>query len=289
METLYIIAAVVISAVMSVEAYKLQLLTRDGAACSFLVGACVGVFSSINAFFLLTVFTIAGFFATMMGIRRKEKAGLQEGNHGERTWKNVAGVGFPPCLAAVLSWLGVLDPTQFAIFFISTITVAGADTIASEIGVRDKRVYLITTFERVEPGVNGGVSRLGTGVSTVAALLIAVLGWAVIQEELDWLLLIPFAMGVLGNLLDSVFGAVFENRGRMSKYANNCSTALIGGIVGLAIYAVIRWGGLDPRRRGGAGHIFQCHRLRTSPDDDCRGDRPGDSGDAHRGTDRLDE
>lgn len=239
METLYLVAAVVISAAMSVEAYKLRLLTRDGAVCSFLVGACVGIFSSINAFFLMAVFTIAGFFATMNGIRRKEKAGLQEGAHGERTWRNVAGVGIPPCIAAVLWCAGILDAAQFTVFFVSTIAVAGADTIASEIGVRDSRVYLITTFERVEPGVNGGVSLLGTASSTVAALLISVLGWFVIQESLDWLLLIPFAMGVLGNILDSVFGAVLENRGRISKYANNCSTALIGGFVGLLIYAAV--------------------------------------------------
>lgn len=239
METLYLVAAIAISAVLAVEAYKLGLLSRDGAVCSFLTGACVGVTSSINAFFLLTVFTIAGFMATMMGIRRKEKAGLQEGIHGERTWRNVAGVGLPPCIASVLWYLDLLDPTQFAVFFISTIAVAGADTIASEIGVKDPDVYLITTFEKVEPGVNGGVSRLGTSVSTAASLMIAVLGWFVVTESLDWLLLIPFAMGVLGNLLDSVFGAVLENKGRISKYANNCSTELLGGIVGLAVYSLI--------------------------------------------------
>ena len=116
---------------------------------------------------------------------------------------------------------------------------AGADTIASEIGVRDQRVYMITTFERTVPGVNGGVSVLGTAVSTVAALLIAVLGWFVVTESLDWMLLIPFAAGVAGNLLDSVFGALFENRGWISKYTNNLSTEVLGGVIGLAAYAVI--------------------------------------------------
>ena len=125
--------------------------------------------------------------------------------------------------------------------FVSTITVAGADTIASEIGVRDDRVYMITTGKRVEPGINGGVSPLGTATSTVASLLIAILGWGVVTESLGWMLLIPFAMGVLGNLLDSVFGAVLENPGYISKYTNNCSTALIGAVVGLAIYLILRY------------------------------------------------
>lgn len=230
------VAAIVLSAALSIEAYKLQCLTKGGAVASFAVGAFVGVFASINAFFLLTIFTIAGFIATLKDFDKKSEQGLQEGRKGERTWKNVLGVGLPPCIAVALNYAGLLDLTAFAIMFISTITVAGADTIASEIGVRDKNVYMITSFEKVEPGINGGVSKMGTAVSTVAALLIAILGWFVMTETLDWMLLIPFAMGVLGNLLDSVFGAVLENPGYISKYTNNCSTALIGAAVGVIIY-----------------------------------------------------
>lgn len=240
MEPYFLVAmAVILSAALSVEAYKLQCLTKGGAVASFLVGAFVGVFGSINAFFILTVFTIAGFVATMRDISKKKAAGLQEGVSGERTWKNVLGVGLPPCLIVGINALGLLDQTQFAVMFISTITVAGADTIASEIGIRDKNVYMITSFEKVEPGINGGVSVLGTSVSTVASLFIAMLGWAVITEGLDLLFLIPFVAGVLGNLLDSVFGAVFENKGHMSKYTNNCSTAIIGAVFALVVYMLL--------------------------------------------------
>ncbi len=233
------VTAIVLSAALSIEAYKLQCLTKGGAVASFAVGAFVGVFASINAFFLLTIFTIAGFIATLKDFDKKSEQGLQEGRKGERTWKNVLGVGLPPCIAVALNYAGLLDPIAFAIMFISTITVAGADTIASEIGVRDKNVYMITSFEKVEPGINGGVSKMGTAVSTVAALLIAILGWFVITETLDWMLLIPFAMGVLGNLLDSIFGAVLENPGYISKYTNNCSTALIGAVIGVALYMLL--------------------------------------------------
>ena len=237
--TFLVVMAIVLSAALSVLAYMLHCLTRGGAVASFLVGAFVGVFASINAFFLLTVFTIAGFVATMRDFDRKKAQGLQEGELGERTWKNVLGVGLPPCIAVALECLGLLDQTAFAVMFISTITVAGADTIASEVGIKDRNVYMITTFERVEPGVNGGVSKTGTIVSTFAALMVAILGWFVLTESLSWMLLITFAMGVLGNLLDSVFGAVLENPGYISKYTNNCSTAIIGALVGLLVYMLV--------------------------------------------------
>ncbi len=181
------------------------------------------------------MFTVSGFAATRIGFSKKKAQGLQEGRSGERTWKNVAGVGLAPCVVVVLNAIHPLGDILFDVAFISTLTVAGADTIASEIGVRDPRVYLITTMERVPPGTNGGVSRLGTAVSTAGALFIAVLGWAIMEHGLSWALLIPFAAGVAGNLLDSVFGTLLEDRGYISKYMNNFSTAMLGAALGACV------------------------------------------------------
>ena len=233
------ILTVILATVMAVESYKLNCLTKSGAVASFIVGTCVGVFGSFNAFFLLTAFTIAGFIATLRDFDRKKAMGLQEGELGERTAANVFGVGLPPCLVVLINFIHPLDPYLFDILFISTITVAGADTIASEMGVKAKKTYMITTFKEVSAGVNGGVSVRGTLVSTIVALLIAMLGWFVLTGTLDVLLLIPFAAGVVGNILDSVFGAVLENPGYISKYTNNCSTAIIGSVVGGIAYLTI--------------------------------------------------
>ena len=239
-------AAVALSALLSYVAYKTGCLTRGGAAASFLVGAFVGAAGSVNAFVLLTIFTLSGFAATRIGFSKKKKAGLQEGSDGERTWKNVAGVGIPPCIIAAANFLFPMDPLLFDVMFISTMTVAGADTIASEIGVRDPKAYLITTFKRVPPGTNGGISATGTAISTVASLGIAAIGWLVMTGALDPLLLIPYAAGVVGNLLDSLFGTVLEDRGYISKYFNNGITAILGAVFGAGVYIASR----------GRPHIF---------------------------------
>jgi len=239
MDVVIVAAALLLTAALSVGCYYLRCITLDGAVASFAVGSIVAVFGSLNAFVLLTVFTAAGFAATFYGIRQKMAEGLQEGKSGERNWKNVLGVGLPPCIIVLAHYLLNFDPELFYVMFIATLAVAGADTIASEIGVRDKRTYLITSMKPCETGINGGVSRLGTAASTATAFVIAVLGWLVMAGRLDAMLLVPFVAGVFGNILDSVFGVVLEDAGYISKYANNASTALLGALFAGALWVIV--------------------------------------------------
>ncbi|MDR2846359.1 MAG: DUF92 domain-containing protein [Candidatus Methanoplasma sp.] len=235
-----LIVAFALSAVLSAVAYKLRMLTYTGALASFFVGYVVGLFGSFEWLILLIVFTAAGLIATQLDLGNKIGSGLQEGEHGERSAKNVLGVGLPPCIVAIL--YGVLHGTldgqydlELTIAFVSTLTVAAADTLASEIGVKDKKVWLITTFERVRRGTNGGVSVLGTVAAVVASAITAIFGWFIIFGTLDIYVVVPIFMGILGSVLDSVFGATLENRGLISKYVNNGATALIGGLIGFVI------------------------------------------------------
>ncbi len=222
---------VIITAILSVEVYKLHCLSKDGALASLVVGVLMAVFGTIGGFFIMTLFVIVSFFVTMKDIDKKLAMGLQEGQFGERGWKNVAAVGFPPVLFTIINYFEPMDPTLYWILFLTSVVVAGADTISSEIGVKDPHPVMITNLKPIEPGVNGGVSVLGTVSSTIAAFVIAVIGWLVLTASLDWLLLIPFVFGVIGNLLDSVFGALLENKGLISKFTNNWSTELIGALL----------------------------------------------------------
>ena len=234
----------ILSVALSVIAYKLRMLTYTGALASLLVGYIVGVFGSIEWLILLIVFTFAGLTATKLDISEKSKYGLQEGNYGERSHLNVLGVGLPACIFAFLYGMlhnhlsGQYD-LALTVAFITTLTAAAADTVASEIGVRDGKVWLITTFERVKRGTNGGVSVLGTGSSVVAAAFTGIIGWLLIFKGIDAYVLVPIAMGILGTLVDSVLGATLENKGKISKYANNCVSAMIGAVLGMVIVIFI--------------------------------------------------
>ena len=230
---------VILSAILSVAVYKMHCLSKSGAVASFVVGTLLAVFATISEFFIITFFVIMSFFATMKDIDKKIAMGLQEGQFGERKWRNVAAVAFPPVLIALIHCFFPMDQDLYTIMFLTSVVVAASDTVASEIGVKDPKAYMITTFKLVPPGTNGGISKKGTLSSTIAALLVAILGWGVMTESLSPLLLIPFVFGVFGNLLDSLFGAWFENKGYISKYTNNWSTELISALLAGGMFALL--------------------------------------------------
>lgn len=231
---------VIITAILSVEVYKLHCLSKSGALASLVVGVLLAYYGTIGSFFIMTLFVIVSFFATMRDIDKKMAMGLQEGQFGERTWKNVSAVAFPPVLLTIIHYYMPMDETTYVIAFLTSVAVAGSDTIASEIGVKDPKAYMITTMKPVAPGTNGGVSKLGMIVSVISALAIALVGWLVMTESFGWEFLVPAAFGLFGNILDSLFGQWFENKGLISKYTNNWSTELISAVLaGLFWYYIL--------------------------------------------------
>jgi len=236
---LMITVEIVITAILSVEVYKLHCLSKSGAFASLVVGVLLAIFGSVNAYFIMTFFVIVSFFATMKDIDKKIEMGFQEGQFGERGWKNVSAVAFPPILFTMLHYFGVIDYGLYMIMFLTSVVVAASDTVASEIGVKDPKTYLITTLKPVPAGTNGGVSKRGTIVSIIAALATAVIGWIAMNANISVYVLIPFLFGVFGNLLDSVFGTLLEDRGYISKFTNNWSTELIAGLLAGGVWLLI--------------------------------------------------
>jgi len=248
-----IIISGILSLALSVIAYKLRMLTFTGALASLFVGYTVGVFGSLEWLILLIAFTFVGLAVTRMDLSEKNRHGLQEGNFGERSHKNVLGVGIPAVLFAFLYGIVLYSidhqyllisykaaELALTVAFITTLTVAAADTVASEIGIRDKKVWLITTFERVKRGTNGGVSVLGTAASVAASTFTAVVGWLLIFKGIDAYVLIPIAMGVLGNIIDSILGATIEKNGKVSKFVNNSVSAIIAATIGLFLVLYLK-------------------------------------------------
>jgi uncharacterized protein (TIGR00297 family) len=224
-----------LSALLGHVCYRHGLLTSGGATAAFLMGSAIGILGSPQWLLLLVLFAILGFVATRIGFYEKQDLGVQEGQHGERGSKNIIGVALPPLIMAIMDFAWQGNDGIMAIAYVATIAVAAADTAASELGVRDPNVWLITTFKKVPPGTDGGVSVKGTIYSTLAAIVFSLIGFYVVLGTMDWRVLIPILCGIVGCFADSLIGATLETKGLVNKYVNNCTTGILGGLLAIPL------------------------------------------------------
>jgi uncharacterized protein (TIGR00297 family) len=225
-------------AALSFLSFKLRLLTASGSLASFILGAVVGVFGSIGWLLLLIAFTLVGFLVTRFKMDIKMQRGLQEGRRGERTWKNVAANGLVPALVAIVSWLASVNGTvEAGLVYLTSISVAASDTIASELGVLSGKARLITTLEPVQAGVDGGVSVFGTFWALMGALFSTALGWAILFPGSwpDGRVLVPAILGFVGCNIDSLIGATLERGGMVSKLGTNLLSMAAATLLAFAI------------------------------------------------------
>ena len=237
---------------LSLLAYYKEVLTKGGALAAFFAGLVIGVAGDVTWLVLLLFFLLSSFAATRYRFALKEAMGVQEGKRGERGATNVLANGFAPMAMAVLSALSLpfLPVARAGLVFLSSLAVAGADTLASEIGVLSDKVRLITTFKRVKPGTNGGVSLLGQVCAIAASMYTALFGWLVLfyfpgfvgltvtLPSESWLLFIPAVVGFVGCQVDSVLGATLESRGWIHKKGVNLVATSTGALLA---YLLLLW------------------------------------------------
>ena len=176
--------------------YYRKSLDLFGAAVMIIMGVVIIFSAGANWLGLIVLFLIMSLLATKFSKKYKMSLGEFE---GRRTSKNVISNGVVACFMAAFG--GYYSP--FVGGFIGAIATATADTLASEIGVLDHHPRLITTLQKVDPGTNGAVSPLGTGI--------AILGAAIIGIASFLLVIVPNPWSAI--LVAIVSGTVFRNCG----------------------------------------------------------------------------
>jgi len=188
---------------------------------------------------LLTLFTffLFGNLVTRYKYDKKAALGVAEGNRGMRDINNVLGNGLSPLIFAVLYAVSSHN-TLFLLGFFGAVATACADTFSTEIGQAEGKPRLITTFEKVPVGTNGGVSLPGFGAAVLGSALISLV--SLLFLELRALTptgavfpLICLVSGFLGCVVDSILGATVEDRNpfRLTKHHVNILATLSGGII----------------------------------------------------------
>ena len=223
---------------------KARVLDSSGVAAAVFVGLTVGVLGHWIWLLILLSFLASSHLATKWKFEEKKARNMSESDDGHRSWMNVIANGGIPTLIATLAFL--TENWELGIWvFGAAVAVATSDTFASEFGCLDDNVRMITNFKKCEAGINGGFSRTGQLAALLGAAVMSVLtliGWFATNESTNMDLGIQnsiavLIIGFLGCQIDSLLGALFENRGLLTK----------GGVNALAITSgmLIMWAWLS--------------------------------------------
>ena len=208
---------------------KYRVLDRLGVYGAAALGIIVGALGHWTWLVILLGFLGTAHKATKWRFEEKASKGLSESSDGHRSWGNVVANGGLPGLVAIIAF--ILDDHENGLWlFSAAVSVAAADTFASEIGCLDNRVRMITTMKKCEPGLNGGFSPNGQIAALVGSTIIAIL--AFVSEANVELAALVAVIGWLGCQVDSILGAVLENRGLMTKGTVNAA-AITSGIIAM--------------------------------------------------------
>ena len=198
-----------------------------GLACFLLfAGAGPAAFVSLAALFVMT------WVSTRLGYHRKFTLGLAEQRDGRTAWQVLANLAIAAFGSVVFS---VTGNRAWLVAMLAALSEAATDTVASEIGqFRRLNARLITTWQPVPAGTDGGVTIAGTFTGLVAGLTIAAVATAsgVILPAQLW---IPAAAGFAGMLFDSLLGATLQRRGWISNQTVNLLSTLAAATLAYGI------------------------------------------------------
>ena len=227
---LLILIAIII---ISVRAEK---LTLAGALTGGAIAILIFMGAGYTGICMLAAFFILGTLATIW--RKKEKQQFKSAtDHTKRNSGQVLANGGVAAIAGALAWYIPSQTELLRIMMAASLASAMADTLSSELGmVYGRRFYNIITFKKDERGLDGVISIEGTLIGLAGSAIIAIVytlgfGW-------NNSFLIILIAGTIGNLTDSVLGALLERKHYLNNDAVNFLNTLIAALAA-GLYVIL--------------------------------------------------
>ena len=169
-----LIITTIVMIFLVIASTRARVLDSAGVAAAVFVGLLVGLLGHWTWLLTLLAFLIFSHIATKWKFEEKKARNMSESEDGHRGWINVFANGVIPALIATGAF--VTKEWEFGLWmFGAAVSVAAADTFASEFGCLDDNVRMITTLKKCEPGINGGYSKTGQLAALVGALIIGLM------------------------------------------------------------------------------------------------------------------
>lgn len=229
----YLVAFLIIifAAILSVITHKLNTIAA-------IIGGVVAVSIFLGAGYIgiamLAAFFILGSAATSWRINTKSQLGFAEKNKGQRTAGQVLANGGVAAITGLLALIISSEEDLFRVMMAASLASATADTLSSELGtVYGKKFYNILTLKKDARGLDGVISVEGIMIGIIGSAIISSIyslgfGWS---KNFAWIIV----AGTIGNIADSVLGALFERKNHLSNNAVNFLNTLIAALVVLLL------------------------------------------------------
>jgi len=225
-------------------------LTLPAAAAGAVCGAAIYIGDGFRGLALLALFFALGTAATSW--RKTEKLGIRGAaahQSTRRTGQVLANAG----VAAIAGLLTLFFPANrqlFSLMLAASLSSATADTLSSELGmVYGHRFFNILTLKPDERGLDGVISLEGLFLGIIGSALVAAVFLIVPAPPAAVFAIVPLPpdqhapivsnsqafliliiSGTVGNLADSLLGALLERRGLLTNDDVNFLNTLIAAI-----------------------------------------------------------
>lgn len=210
-------------------------LTIGGAVTGAIIAILVFLGSGYIGVSMLAAFFILGTAATSWKKKEKASVKIQHDQFASRDAGQVLANGGIAGLMGALSYFFPEKMLVFNLIMAASLSSAMADTLSSELGmVYGRRFYNIISWKKDIKGFDGVISLEGTLIGLIGSAIIAFIYMLGLGRGIGfWIIILG---GSLGNLSDSVLGALFERRHLLTNNGVNFLNTIIAAIVAGLIY-----------------------------------------------------
>ncbi|MCR8540005.1 MAG: TIGR00297 family protein [Prochlorococcus marinus CUG1439] len=217
---------------------KIPLMTKGGWISAGILGTILWGCLSWQGWMSVVIYLLFGALVTKIGFKFKKERGIAEKRGGRRGPENVWGSAATGLFLAMMTKFNPANVLFFKIGFAASFAAKLADTFGSEIGKRfGKDTYLITSLKKVDRGTEGGISIEGTLASFLGSIFMTfvMLRLSIISTISHFI--IVAVSGFLATLSESIIGAKFQNKYKLSNEMVNAIQTSIASI--FAIFSLI--------------------------------------------------
>lgn len=233
----YFLPFILLLIVMVAVSIMSRKLTGGGALTGAAIAILIFSGSGYIGVSMLAAFFAIGTAATIW--ERKEKA-LIKVQHDQSIRRDAGQVfanGGMAGLAGALSYFLPKEASLFNLMIAASLSSAMADTLSSELGmVYGRRFYNIVSWKNDARGLDGVVSLEGTLIGILGSAIIALIYALRLRWDSSfWIIILA---GTIGNLSDSVLGALFERKNLLTNNGVNFLNTFIAALLAALTYSL---------------------------------------------------